>query len=491
MTGKKIWDFHCSAFFFQMSGRSRILIFFGFCASEGVEQTPVLRFGIVADNFFESKKTGTAERTRRGFLLQKYHRVDLPANAGDLRLRYDLPQFRLWRSLFQEVCSEPATRPHSLPAPAGHEPAGMPDRMAGDRSFIRGIGSEVLASVRVMEEYHFVFCIQRFPIAALEEKRKADRKAEPSRPISGIAHIPAPGFFCRFGDVPLQRLLEHSPQTVLIFRHLPVPFRYDRSIWQGTSTAVHAAPLPHWTGDPVTDAERVHQEYDALVFAVFESEIVMRHFDLRTGKEDAQEKVWRISLPHRSGKEENAPETRAAKVPVPGFSPDMRIVFPPEHSGRTGGMESPGAIPADAVERYRIPVENTGRMLHFRRLGRLTCSAECLPEIRKKSRNAGISPSGTPLRIAADDCSNDFWGKIRSSAAEKNPAREGLVEDPGYSRVRNGSQGRARYVRHSSGIWKTVWTQCRQNPELCFPVPEKLRDRIPGRQWGPAVADFE
>ena len=200
----------------------------------------------------------------------------------------------------------------------------------------------------------------------LEENLKK-YAADSDKPVFFITHEPPyhtllqSNFSCFYE---LRQILNKYPQVISISGHTHAPVFLDRNIWQGEFTAVNAGSLYYWKDTPLGTASQRNNSCDAMIFEIYEDEIIIRRYNMLDGTEIAPDNPWRLQLPLHAANTSFDPEKRQEIFPIPEFAEnDCSLTFD-KIPFAAATIHFPSITPFEAFHNLRIKLleEQKGRM---------------------------------------------------------------------------------------------------------------------------------
>lgn len=298
---------------------------------------PLLRFGAISDNHLDSRKPDSWERTKMAFEFFKKHQLIFFVDAGDVTDTYQPEMFKLWRKMYLEVFSDEKSRPDFLMIPAGHDKSGAASTAAGYAEFVKLTGSGDVNPVKKINGFHFVSLAQWENIRILKKNLDAAvADSAPGQPVFVITHVPpratTHGSGSKAsGDAALRTLLNNYPQVIVLSGHNHARLMDERAIWQGQFTAVNLGSLAYYGDGGVANPSDRPKSYDASIWEVYPDKVVVKRFNVKSGREIFPERRWVIALPFRK---ETAVYSASARknFPAAELNATDKITFVPEFS---------------------------------------------------------------------------------------------------------------------------------------------------------------
>ena len=337
---------------------------------------PLLRFGAISDNHLDAKHPDSWERTKMAFEFFKKQKVVFFVDSGDVTNTYQPEMFKLWRKMYLEVFDDEKSRPDFLMIPAGHDKSGAESTAKGYAEFVRLTGSGAVNPVKVVNGFHFVSLAQWENLRILQKNLEAAVAAsKPGQPVFVITHVPptattsGSGLVSR-GNNNLRSLLNKYPQVITLSGHTHNRLIDERSIWQGEFTAVNLGSLAYCGNGGIANPTDRPTSYDASIWEVYADRVIVRRFNLRSGKELFPDKPWQFPLPFDKATAPYRMEVRQ-KLPVPSFNAGQKVGFKPEFMGnlRWGKLVLPlPDVEPMGVLGYSVKVEvknSKGDFEHF------------------------------------------------------------------------------------------------------------------------------
>ena len=258
-------------------------------------------------------------------------KVDFFVDCGDVADTYQPEMFQLWRKLYLEVFPDEKTRPDFLMIPAGHDRIGTTWKK-GYSDFLKYTGSGSVNPVKTVKGFHFVSIAQKENPAILSQNLATAAKASGDKPVFVITHYPSmnttPGSFSSSGgDMNYKKILDSYPQAIVISGHTHARLMDERSIWQGTFTAINAGTLAYNDFGGIANPAVRHYSHDAAVCEVFKDRILIRRYNVKTGQELFAGSQWEFPLPFHAGTAPYTLENRQRVYPVPSFRKTDKTLF--------------------------------------------------------------------------------------------------------------------------------------------------------------------
>ncbi|MBE6363898.1 MAG: hypothetical protein E7054_09635 [Lentisphaerae bacterium] len=387
---------------------------------------PLLRFGAISDNHLDSRKPDSWARTKMAFEFFKKQQVQFFIDAGDVTDTFQPEMFKLWRQMYQEVFSDAKSRPDFLMIPAGHDKSGAASTAAGYAEFVKLTGSGEVNPVKKINGYHFVSLAQWENIRILKKNLDAAvADSAPGQPVFVITHVPprstTHGSGSKAsGDEALRKLLNNYPQVIVLSGHNHARLMDERAIWQGEFTAVNLGSLAYYGDGGIANPSDRPKSYDASIWEVYPDKVVVKRYNVQSGRELFPERRWVIPLPF---KKESAPYSAAArkKFPVAEFDVSGKIIFKPEFSSphRWGKLLLPQLKRNSfALLGYRIAVEKKSAAGVFEPYGVISFIRGTMPESGcgdEFTFPAGYLESGSTYKVTATPFS--YFGKSKISVS--------------------------------------------------------------------------
>ncbi len=348
----------------------------------------LLRFGAISDNHLDRRAPDSWERTRLAFEFFKKQKVDFFVDAGDVTDTYQVDMFKLWRKMYLEVFSDESSRPDFLMIPAGHDKSGAESTAAGYAEFVKQTGSGAVNPVKVVKGYHFVSLAQWQSVDILKKNLDAAvAGSKPGQPIFVVTHVPPKnttgGSSSKAGgDEKVRKLLDKYPQVITLSGHTHNRLLDERSIWQGTFTAVNLGTLAYCGNGGIANPTDRPKSHDASIWEVYADKVIVRRFNVRTGTELFPERRWTVPLPFKA---ESAPYSAKSRknFPVAEFGADAKINFTPEFAAphRWGKLLIPALKKNPfALNSYLVKVEKKSASGGFEHYGMLSFTRTVMPD---------------------------------------------------------------------------------------------------------------
>lgn len=333
----------------------------------------LLRFGVISDNHLDRRYRDSHWRTRAAFEFFKKQNIRFFIDSGDVTDTYQPDMFKLWRQMYLETLGSEVD---FLMIPAGHDKSGAESTAKGYAEFVKLTGSGSVNPVKVVNGYHFVSLAQWQNINILKRNLEAAVAAsKPGQPVFVVTHVPPRSTTGgsggkASGDADLRELLNKYPQVIAISGHNHSRLLDERSIWQGEFTAVNVGSLAYCGNGGIANPSDRPKAYDASIWEVYADKVVIRRFNVKSGKELFPETPWTVKLPYTPATASYSADARK-NFPVPQFSPEQKPEFEPGFSGnsRWGKLLLPPLKANNfALQGYRIAVEkrnSSGKFEHF------------------------------------------------------------------------------------------------------------------------------
>ena len=349
---------------------------------------PLLRFGAISDNHLDVKYPDSWERTKLAFEFFKKHNITFFVDAGDVASTFQPEMFKLWRKMYLEVFNDEKSRPDFLMIPAGHDKSGAESTAKGYAEFVRITGSGAVNPVKVVNGFHFVSLAQWENLRILQKNLEAAIAAsKPGQPVFVITHVPptattsGSGLVSR-GNDNLRALLNKYPQVIVLSGHTHNRLIDERSIWQGEFTAVNLGSLAYCGNGGIANPTDRPNSHDASIWEVYADRVVVRRFNVRSGKELFADKPWQFPLPFDKATAPYRMEARK-KLPVPSYHAGRKVGFKPEFMGnlRWGKLVLPlPDVEPMGVLGYSVNVEVKNAQGVFEHYGIISFTRWQLPE---------------------------------------------------------------------------------------------------------------
>lgn len=406
---------------------------------------PLLRFGAISDNHLDTKHPDSWERTRMAFEFFKKQKVVFFVDAGDVANTYQPEMFKLWRKMYLEVFNDEKSRPDFLMIPAGHDKSGAESTAKGYAEFVRLTGSGAVNPVKVVNGFHFVSLAQWENLRILQKNLEAAVAAsKPGQPVFVITHVPptattgGSGLRDR-GKGTLRSLLNKYPQVIALSGHTHSRLIDERSIWQGEFTAVNLGTLAYCSNGGIANPTDRPTSYDASIWEVYTDRVVIRRFNLRSGKELFPDKPWQVALPFDKATAPYRTEARQ-KLPVPSFRSGQKVGFKPEFMGdlRWGKLVLPlPEVEPMGVAGYSVNVESKKHQGNFEHFGIISFTRWQLPgKVEEFAFPAGYLDADRDYRVTVTPLGY-YGGRGNSITGEF-------------------SVGKVPW-KECSGVWNPVW----------------------------------
>ena len=348
-------------------------------------EKPFLKAGFLTDTHVrparvDSQAPEICARTRQAFAVFKAQGVDVIGHCGDLADVHYAEAYDYYRDCIETTYPEKATRPKLLYVYANHDVLDEAKLRAGKkgeerlmpyeegfRDMQRRLGIEHwLFHREVVKGIPFLSFPQSFGLdGGIERVRRmlAETAAEfPGKPIVVMAHVAPAGTVYRserWGYPNFRKVLDEYPQVISFSGHTHNSLRNERTIWQGTFTAVDVGCLEWWYGDGMGFfSDGAKSAYGVLVAEFYADRVVIRRFDVRDGREYRPDDPWTVTLPYRPEAARYAPDVRRAQEKKPSFPAGAKLELSLADEKAT--LTFPPAEDEDGVLHYAVRVEADG-----------------------------------------------------------------------------------------------------------------------------------
>ena len=318
---------------------------------------PLFRVGIISDTHIK-ETPASCRKLKAALKLFAAEKVDMMINCGDISNVHNVPAYKLYRRIINEVFT--ADKPEEIFIHAYHDWTSVNEVDASFKAMQEAleIPHEMLDK-KIFKGYTFLIIPQNIPMDVLEEKIASAVNENPGKPVFVIDHIPPFGIFHNaklWGSKPRHEVLKKFPSVIQISGHIHGSLQDEANIWQGEYTAVNAGCLATWGGDFAATAPKSKKANEALIMEVFSDKVLFRRYSVLTKKEYTQTPCWSIPLPFDPATAPYAPARRYEVSEAPAFSSRAKLKL--ETVGKKFSflkLRFPHAEPG--VFKYRVLVE--------------------------------------------------------------------------------------------------------------------------------------
>jgi len=349
----------------------------------GEMERPVLKVGLLSDTHVRSDPR-TLARTREAFKVFRTQGVDVVAHLGDIAEWCYPEAYANYRAAMDEAFPPDGKRPQFLYAFGNHDALKPPEESGPRLQDLPAAFRTLRARLDIQHGYTDLKVIAGYPflifpetltgdidLSAYERKIAETCERFPDRPVFVLEHPPAYDtvYNSWFDDPRRRAVLDRFPQVVEIAGHKHSSVNNERSIWQGTFTAIQASGLEEWYGLNVGTHPVAKQGWGVIVLEVFPNRLVFRRYDVRDGVEYRPEVPWTVSLPFAaSAQAPYSVSVRRAQERPASFAPGARPTVTPDGTPFSSvTVRFPTVTRPEDVQDYRVTIarQADGRWTDF------------------------------------------------------------------------------------------------------------------------------
>ena len=353
-----------------------------------------MKVGIISDSQLLPEEGSTnfnyTEHLKTSLEVLKSHDVDAIIMAGDVGDAGTEYAFQIWHDVYEMVYAG-NTKPilnimmgnHDYWSPKPEESIVMQER------FARVVGEKPF-SHKVINGFHFInwgsedasvtTCNSNIEWA----KAQIDLaiKEDPKKPIFVTTHVPPSGTMygsTQWGNPNTTKFLQDYPQVVSFSGHSHFALTDERSIWQGTFTAINTQAVAYIeleTGkengsipkDENGDDAYARRNYMGMIMTVTNERVELQRISLESNK--FYKDPWIIDIPVQISTFRYNTEKRTAESVAPKFEGENEIKIIKKTIGEStfNQITFKQATHNDLVQSYRIEFDNgtkVTKLLYF------------------------------------------------------------------------------------------------------------------------------